>query len=280
MLTDMARALTSDPGFYPDIPEADYHADRYSLSVSGAKVLLKAPALFRWQQENPVHKDVFDFGSAAHALVLDRGIESIYVAPYDDWKTRPAQEERRLARESGLSVILPSEWLTVCDMADRLASHRKAMELLKDGAPEVSAYALDDDTGVMRRCRFDLLGTDLLSDYKTTICSEPRDFVRSAARFGYHMQHPWYLDMARDLGHPGRGFLFIAQEKTAPYLVTVIELPPELVEAGRDRNRAALQRFRDCTETDLWPGYIPDDQIATAPAPGWALTNYDMEMTA
>ncbi len=32
---------------------ADYHADRKSLSVSGAKVLLKAPALFRWQHDNP-----------------------------------------------------------------------------------------------------------------------------------------------------------------------------------------------------------------------------------
>lgn len=268
------------PGFYPDVLEADYHADRESLSVSGAKVLLKAPALFRWQQDHPVHKDVFDFGSAAHALVLGRGMESIYVAPFDDWKTKAAQVEKATGRADGLSVILPSDWLIVCDMADQLASHSKAMELLADGEPEVSAYAPDDETGVLRRCRFDLLGTGLLTDYKTTICSEPREFVRSAARFGYHMQHPWYLDLARDLGHPARGFVFIAQEKAAPYLVTVIELPPELVLAGRERNAAALQRFRDCREIDLWPGYVPSDRIATADAPAWALNNYDMEMTA
>jgi hypothetical protein len=37
--------MSSDisPGFYDDIPEGEYHADRESLSISGAKVLLRSP---------------------------------------------------------------------------------------------------------------------------------------------------------------------------------------------------------------------------------------------
>ena len=257
-----------EPGFYPDIPEAEYHSDRDSLSVSGAKVLLKAPALFRWQQDNPVHKDVFDFGSAAHALVLGAGMESIYVAPFADWKTKAAQA-------MGLSPILPSDWLKVCDMADVLSSHRLATRLLSEGQPEVSAYALDEATGVVRRGRFDWLGAEILTDYKTAISSEPTAFVKAAANFGYHMQAAWYADLAADLDHPSAAFAFIVQEKEAPYIVTVIELPPELVDIGRARNCRALERFRDCTETGLWPGYVPDDTFAQPAAPRWAL--YDQE---
>lgn len=257
-------------GFHPDIPEADYHADRTSLSVSGAKVILKAPALFKWQQEHPVHKDVFDFGSAAHREVLGVGDE-LEVIDAPDWRSKDAREARDKARAAGRIPLLAGEAQKVRDMADVLSSHTLAMRLLSEGKPEVSAYAPDEQTGVTRRARFDWLGATILTDYKTCASSEPAAFVKAAANFGYHMQHAWYLDLARDLGHPAKAFAFIAQEKEPPYLVTVIELPPELVDVGRRRNRHALERFRDCTETNRWPGYVPDDQFAQPSAPAWAL---------
>lgn len=263
-----------DPGFHDDLPEADYHADRDSLSVSGAKVMLKAPALFRYQQDNPVHKDVFDFGSAAHALVLGVGAEIVEIQA-DDWRTKLVQAARDDAREEGLVPLLSKDYLRVREMADALSSHRLATRLLSEGRPEVSAYAPDGATGVMRRGRFDWLGSTILTDYKTAASSEPNAFVKAAANFGYHMQAAWYTDLARDLGHPADAFAFIVQEKEAPYLVTVIELPAELVEVGRDRNRRALERFRDCTESGYWPGYVPDDTFAQPAAPRWAL--YDQE---
>jgi hypothetical protein len=92
-------------GFHDDIPEAEYHAHQGSLSVSGAKVLLKAPALFKWQQDHPVHKDVFDFGSAAHALVLGVGAP-LHVVHADSWRTKAAQEERDKARAEGSIPLL------------------------------------------------------------------------------------------------------------------------------------------------------------------------------
>ena len=78
--------------------EATYHGDPVpggSLSSTGARKLLppSCPALFRWQQDHPVHKDVFDFGSAAHRLVLGAGPE-IALLDYDNMRTKAAQEER------------------------------------------------------------------------------------------------------------------------------------------------------------------------------------------
>lgn len=258
------------PGLHDDVPEADYHADRESLSVSGAKLLLKAPALYRHRLDNPEHRDVFDVGSAAHALVLGVGnpIRVIYAA---DWRGKDAREERDHARANGETPLLEKDYKRVQAMADELSSHRLAMRLLSEGRPEVSAYAVDEATGVMRRARFDWLGASILTDYKSAATSEPGAFVRAAANFGYHMQAAWYADLARDLGHPAEAFAFIAQEKEPPYLVTVIELPADLVDVGRLRNRAALERFRDCQESGVWPGYVPDDTFATPTAPAWAL---------
>lgn len=257
-------------GFIHNLDEQTYHAHPTSLSVSGAKTLLKAPALYRWQQDHPVHKDVFDIGSAAHKLVLGVG-DPIRVVEADSWRTKDAKAEKDAAYAAGEIPLLAADHERVKAMADTLSTHQLATRLLSEGQPEVSAFCEDPETGVIRRGRFDWLGPRIITDYKSAASSEPGAFLRAAVNFGYHMQAAWYSDLAADLGHPAEAFAFVVQEKEAPYLVTVIELPAELVDLGRARNRVALQRFRDCTETNRWPGYVPDDTFATPPAPAWAL---------
>jgi hypothetical protein len=151
------------------------------------------------------------------------------------------------------------------------------MQLLSDGQPEVSAYALDEPTGVTRRGRFDWLGRSILTDYKTAASSQPSVFAKAAASNGYHMQAAWYLDLARDLGHPAQAFAFIVQEKTPPYIVTVVELDARAVDRGRELNRRALERFRDCTASGIWPPYVADDTFTTVSLPPWAFYDNDLE---
>lgn len=249
------------PGFYDDIPEADYHDDRESLSVSGAKVLLRSPALFRYQQDNPVHKDVFDIGTAAHSLVLGVGAPIARIEA-DDWRGKGAREARDAARLNGSTPLLAKDHDVVQAMADKLSEHTLAMRLLSAGKPEVSAYALDEETGVMRRGRLDWLGSSVLTDYKSCVSADPRDLAGrygAVKKWGYDKQAAWYTDLARDLGHPAAAFAFIFQEKTAPYQVTVAYVDDADLYDARAANRHALERFRDCTESGLWPAYIPED---------------------
>lgn len=257
------------PGLHDDLDEDAYHAHPTSLSHSGAKLLLKAPALFQWRRTHPEHKDVFDFGSAAHKRVLGIGAP-LAVLDRDDWRGKEAAEFKVAAHEAGEIPLLRKDAQRIEDMADALASHTLAMRLLSDGKPEVSAFAVDEATGVMRRARFDWLGTGILTDYKTAAIAEPAAFARAAASFGYHMQAPWYLDLARDLGHPAQAFAFIVQEKTEPYLVSVVELDDDALDLGRRRNNAALQRFRDCQASGIWPGYQDPGTFTTLSLPRWA----------
>jgi len=253
-----------DPGFYPDIPESEYHADRDSLSVSGAKTLLKAPALFRWQQDHPVHRDVFDFGSAAHALVLGAGAP-IKVVDADSWRSKAAQELRDIARRQGETPMLTADYAKVEAMADALSSHTLAMRLLSEGQPEVSAYCKDEATGVMRRGRFDWLHPSLIVDYKSAASADPRELAGrygTVRKWGYDSQAAWYLDLARDLGHPASAFAFIFQMKEPPYLVTVAYVDEGDLHDARAANQRALETFRDCTASGVWPGYLNDDTAA------------------
>lgn len=257
---------------HDDIDEQAYHADRDSLSVSGAKTLIKSPAKFRWQQDNPVHKDAFDFGHAAHAKVLGVGAEVVAIDVYSR-RGKAWTEPAEAARAEGKVPLLRKDADAVDAMADKLSEHTLAMALLSEGRPEVSAYAIDDRTGVMRRGRFDWLNEDMLVDYKTCLSSESRQFGSAAAKFGYDMQAAWYLDLARDNDLTPRGFVFIAQEKEPPFEVACIQLDPEAVNAARALNDRALEMFRDCTEAGIWPGHTPH-RIVAAEVPGWRWTEY------
>lgn len=273
--TDPTDSLIGTPGFHDGIPEDQYHGDPLTLSQSGAKLILKAPALFRHQQLHPpVSKDHYDFGHAVHEKVLGVGAGIAVIPKTSKFKADQVahREAKEKAHAEGKTPVTVEQYEDIKAMADVLSSHDTAMRLLSEGKPEVTAYCEDEATGVMRRARFDWLGATILSDYKSAISVEPWAFAGVIAKYGYHQQAAWYLDIARELGHPAEAFAFITQEKTAPYLVEVYDLDQQAIERGRELNARALALFKRCTETDQWPGYTGRD-FTTLSLPRWA--HYD-----
>jgi hypothetical protein len=258
------------PGLHDSIPEAAYHADRESLSVSGAKVLLRSPAKFRWLQDNPKVSDTFDFGHAAHRLVLGAGA-SILVCPFDSWRTKDAQQMKADAHAKGEIPLLTADYERVQAMADKLSEHTTAMRLLSDGKPEVSAYADDPETGVRMRCRYDWLGDGYGADYKSCADASPDGFARAVANFGYDAQDDWYRHVADLLGQPLGAFCFVAQEKEPPYIVEVYELDAGFLARGRERNERARRIFAECTATGDWSRGYTGLPYSTLYAPSWAM---------
>lgn len=257
-----------DPGFYPDIPEETYHRDPSSLSVSGAKNLLRSPAYYRWVEDHPVHKDVYDVGTAFHTKTLGVGPE-IAVIDAASWQSKAAQQQQLQARNDGKTPILAKDDEHTTGMANAVLNDPAIARWIQ-GQPEVSAYALDETTGLMRRCRFDVLGDIILGDLKSTRDASPESFAKDCANYRYHMQAAWYLDVAAALDHPAVGFAFIAVEKTPPYQPAVYELDADAIDLGRDLNRRALDLYDDCVRNSRWPSYGNGQPYQTLSLPAWA----------
>lgn len=267
-----------EPGLYPEMSIEQYHGDRASLSSSGARKLLppSCPALFRYEQDHPrPHKAVFDFGHAAHRLVLGDGPELIAVEA-DDWRTKAAREERDDVRAAGGVALLAAEYDQVQAMADAIRRHPVASALFApdSGRPEVSVFWTDGPSGITRRARFDWLpdpraGRLIIPDYKTCRSAEPSALARAVDEYGYHCQDDWYRAAARaaDLSDDP-AFVFVCQEKTAPYLVTVVELDATARRIGAAKNHRAIETYARCMESGYWPGY--SDDITYLSLPTWA----------
>lgn len=266
------------PGVH-ELPEHVYHAHPYSLSQSGAKKLLPSscPARFKWERDHPSPPtEAMEIGTAAHKLVLGIGPD-LFEVPFDSWRKKEANELADAARARGAVPLLSKDMRTVEAMAEALAAHPVAKALLNQdaGTPEASLFWPDSETDVLLRARFDFLPDAgararlLVGDYKTCQSAHPGKFAKSAYDYGYFQQAAWYLDGCIALGlAQDPAFLFIAQEKTPPYLVTVFEPDADALLYGRLKNREAIDLYAACVAEDSWPGYADDVELLTLPR--WA----------
>jgi hypothetical protein len=261
--------MITEPGLY-DMTNEQYHADPIpggSLSSTGAKKLIqKTPLHFKWDMDHPVHKDVFDFGTVAHSMVLEGDASGVVVIDVAEKRGKAWTEPAEKAEAQGKIPLKTAEWEQVQAMAEQIRKHPEAAFLLKDGVPEKSAF-WQHDTGVWLRARFDWLPNKrghglMIPDYKTAASADPGKFSRAAADYGYHQQAAFYCDAAKALGlSPDPVMLFVVQEKTAPYAVNVIELHEDAIHTGRALNEKAVRLYQQCKLTDTWPGYVMGEPV-------------------
>lgn len=261
-------APTERDGLVHGLDEIAYHSGP-ELSSTGAKTILRAPALYQWQQEHPYHSDTFDLGNVVHGLVLGAGWP-VVVVEADSWRSKAAQDERRVAREAGRVAILLAEYQRAVAMADAVGSHPIAGPLFKgDGQSEVSAFWTDSDTGVRCRARFDRLNPGQIVDLKTAADANPASFGRAVAAFSYDLQAAWYTEAHRAVADDWPEFVHVVVEKHEPHLVSVIQLDSEALHIGALKAARARQVFADCTKTGQWPGY--PEIVHPVGLPQWAV---------
>lgn len=252
------------PGLYPDLGDADYRAHHDWLSVSGAKKLLppSCPAKFKATLGVEEHKPQYDVGKAFHAAVLGDGPE-VVVWDGDSWRSGDARAFRDAAYERGAVPLLATEAAVISAMAASVRDHETAKHLFVGGAGEVSAFWVDEATGVKCKARFDYLPEKqpgrrlIVPDLKSAVSADPGEFSRAAARYGYVMQQIHYSSALRHLGiDDDPAFLFVVVEKDHPHLVNVGQFADEDdIKATAAALDKALRLYRDCTETDTWPGW-------------------------
>ena len=281
--------VPAEDGLYT-VEESTYHADRGSLSCSGAKLLLppSCPAKFRQRMDNPPPaKRHFEFGHLVHLLVLGIGVPTVEIDA-DNYRTKAAQEQRDAARAEGKIPVLVgadandefgAELAKAQAMADSVRAHPEAGELFRRGHPEKSLYWTDPETGVRLRARADwltLINERLTCvDLKTGVTANPTELVRPFWKFGYHVQASWYRRLLIEIGlHHDPDFVFVTVEKEPPYLVTVVRYDSAAMAEGERLGRAAIDTYVECMRTGVWPSYV--DQAVEIGLPPYAFDDEEI----
>lgn len=195
-----------------------------------------------------------------------------------------------LSNNGHLTVLTQEEWDELHRMREAVMAHPAARALMT-GAPgvaEQSVYWRDPATGLLCRCRPDFWRRDgIVVDLKTCDDASLDGFMRSIAKWRYHVQHPFYLDgiglmqsqhqtPLPDFAHARpKAFVFLAVERGARVVdgvalgVGVYMLDSESVELGRQEYQRNLKSIAECHKAEKWPGY--GDNIQAISLPAWKL---------
>lgn len=230
----------------------------------------ESPEKFKYAMEHPPESTpALVFGSACHKMVLEPATfgDEYAVAPNVDGRTKEGKEiKARFAEENaGKTIVSAEDAALMKDMEEAIERCSLANDLLRgNGETETAFFWTDDETGEKCKVKLDRLITGLdgrlyVVDYKTASSADTDAFNRSMMKYGYTLQAAMYTEAVMINGKlPYRPeFIFVVQEKKAPYAINIIQVSPEVMEYGISQFHTLLGKLHTCKELDEYPGYLP-----------------------
>jgi hypothetical protein len=254
-------------------PADEYHARSKAGEFMSSHLLAdfrESPALYRKEilgEITETESPAFAIGRAAHCLILEGRAEfdSQYLVAdgpvnpktgepfgkatkaYAEWRTA---QSREIVSGKDFNFILrlqKSVWL-----------HPVASELLSDGVAEGVVRA--EYCGVPCQIRTDWFSVKYgLVDLKT--CDSLKWFESDCRRFGYLFQMAFYRAVIREATGRNVPVHIVAAEKNEPFSTGVWKLTDEVLDLAELVNKAALERYRNCCVTGVWPTGYEDARI-------------------
>lgn len=260
------------------ISNSDYRK-KEGLSSSDLKKMMKSMAHYKYYKDHPDDNDseALQFGRAYHKLMLepDDFDNEFIVSPKFDRRTKDgkAAYEEFLKNAEGKEVITEDTYQKLLEMQSALYS-TPFVKLLIKGEHEKSFFWNDERTGIPCKCRPDSFGQIkeqyICVDLKTTNDAETDKFMRDALKFGYDIQAAHYCEGLENIYNKPFKFIFIAQEKTAPYLVNVLEADEYFMASGRELRDTLIEQYQTCLETGEYEGYMTKvGGINSLSVPAW-----------
>jgi len=255
--------------------------------------LNKSPAHFEAyvNGEDTPRTDAMKFGSAYHAWVLEGDTFWDHYAMKPEGLKKPTEAQLKAKKPAEKTVNQIEEWnkftasiqgkeVIKAEDLEKLRNMRQVLEadpyaskllFINTKYTEIAMFWKDPLTNVSCKAKADLIRNNgVMVDLKTTEDASPEGFMRSVAKYRYHVQAASYSGGYRQItGEHSRGFIFVAQEKSPPYVVSCYQLPEHWMLDGEVAYNKNLDTYVECMNTQKWPGYN-DGIVMLEPKP-WML---------
>lgn len=228
-------------------------------------VIKQSPMHFRYHMDHPeTDSPSLTFGRAMHKYILEPETfnEEFAIAPIVDRRTKDGKLEYAdfLNTLGGREVIAFEDMERIGDMKRSLMQNSEVVDIMQNiTSVETPFIWTDAKTGELCKVKTDMIvdinGMPYIVDYKTTTSCADGAFERSVRKYGYDFQSGMYSEGVEITALEAHGFIFIAQEKDAPYASRVYYCDDYFVEKGRNEFHDLLNIYHECKQTGDWYGY-------------------------
>lgn len=271
------------------------------LSQSIAKILLARSPLHAWYahpQLNPNYKSEekseFDFGTAAHDLLLEGGTQKIVFIDPNDYPTksngnipngymnneiRTRRDEVYANKQTPVLIRYKPDIEAMRDEAVKAIARCADMggRTLADGTAEKKLAWNEGELYLTGRADWISNDGTVILDYKTTTDAEPGAFNRQISRMGYEIQDAFYRRGVEATTGQRAKFIFLAQEGEPPYTCSFHGIAPSLAEIAESQVERAIRIWADCIKRNEWPGY--STMTHWAEASNWQMAEHEQRLS-
>lgn len=237
-------------------------------SQSHLKKILKSPAHYKAELNRKFPSSpAMTIGTATHCLVLEGAdrFNSDFIKKPDgiSYTTKEGKEWR--TANSKKTILANDGKERMWDCVHGMSAALKTLDWFDESTPdyrkynEVSIYW--EELGIPCKARLDRVIVEedqvIVLDLKTTDSVSTEKFQGKMVDLGYDFQAGWYSHAAELVYEKPARFIFVAVERGAPHTMDFFEMPPSVLKEARYKNQVALERLKNCRETDQWPTVAP-----------------------
>ena len=198
-------------------------------------------------------------GTLTHRCILEpETMENAFHVWPAGLDKRTKEGKAWMAEHADGSCISADAAAAIRGMHTAVWRHPIARKLIAGAKTEQCLFA-EDGHGTLRKARLDLIpaGGNTLADLKTCASADEHEMTKAVERRGYYRQAAFYLDLCKLLGLPFENFALICVESAPPHDVVVYPIAAEAIAVGRHEIEGAIQTYRNCLESNTWPGRNP-----------------------
>ena len=258
-------------GEWCDVEDEFYH-NSPGISASGLKTIDKeCPQVYKYGSDQPSAEktEALILGSATHKYILEHDDfqDEFLFSPVDKktdrkWKIFENEHKEdpqiilRARDEAMLSGMLTS---LRTPKSQSSANTYDGIVINPNTQREKALYVVDKKRNIIIKVKVDINMDGMFIDLKSTKSANPDNFMKDAANLGYGIQAAFYLHVAREAEKKANLFGFIAIEKDAPFMHSVILLADEDIELEMTHISRLLDTYAYCLNNDHWYGYAGID---------------------
>lgn len=292
--------MTAALAAIPNLPIEDYAFDNIpgcpapTLNSSlAARLLERSPAHAKYRHpslgdgEPEPPDNLMNIGSAAHAILLEDASYRIFAVPYDDWRTKRAQEMRDDALAEGRIPLLSRDVAAAHALATNARKLINESPDLADLGPTLNEHTFfwqeeRGDTSCWLRCRPDMASEDglVIISYKTTsMVAEPSAYMKTLLNGNHDLQAGFEIaGVEHTHGTEGRvRYVWLVGEMEPPYAHSLVGMSQPLRHLALSRFDQAVGRWAECMASGEFPSY--STRITYPEVPVWRLRELE-EMEA
>jgi hypothetical protein len=234
----------------------EYLGKKDHISASDIKNFLKSPKYYYWNKYLKKEKDEgrhFAIGSALHEMIMEPHLfnSNYIVMPKVDKRTKEGKllYENFLIQAEGKTMLDNEEMEMITQMVTNATENKTFMSLLENSHRELSAYLIDEKTGLKLKMRPDILcqTKSTIVDIKSCLDSAPKQFKSNVYSYGYSLSAAFYSDFLER-----ENYIFAAIEKSQPYQTSLYALSDEMMEYGRTQYRLGLDLLKWSYDNNYW----------------------------